>query len=33
MSEQEVVTAELRLIGIPTEMCRRITGAVRDIPI
>ena len=26
-------TAELRLIGIPTEMCRRITGAVRDLPI
>ena len=25
--------AELRLIGIPTEMCRRITGAVRDLPI
>ena len=25
-------TAELWFIGITTEMCRRITGAVRDLP-
>ena len=30
MSKQEVVVScELRLIAIPTEMCRRITGAAR----